>query len=327
MATDHSAEVEVSLPTVADALRPVLVILSDGKPRTRVEITRESATLLSLRAEQIERRFLIGRVRKVWDVRVTWALIHLRKAGAVEKVDFGRYAATSRGVELLGQRVAGITLQDLRRYPEYLQSLNPAQVGAEHDGSSDSAAEGSERERRNELSATPEERIQAAYQEFDAQLAEDVLDRVRECSDAFFEDLVVKLMLAMGYGGSREDAGRRLGRTGDHGVDGVINEDRLGLDVIYLQAKRWSGNVGEKEIRDFIGALSTKKANKGVFLTTSDFTKPAVEAARATSYKVILLNGRDVARLMIDYNVGVSVRQKFEIKGIDLDFFNEEDEA
>lgn len=148
---------------------------------------------------------------------------------------------------------------------------------------------------------------------------------VRKCSDAFFEELVLDVILAMGYGGSRQDAGKRLGKTGDHGVDGVVNEDRLGLDVIYLQAKRWIDRlVGEKEIRDFIGALDTRKARKGVFITTSDFTRPAVEAAERTSFKIILLNGLQLASLMIEYNVGVSVADTFHLKRLDTDYFVEE---
>ena len=171
---------------------------------------------------------------------------------------------------------------------------------------------------------TPEELIEDGAREIRRNLAEEILQRIKGCSPAFFERLVVELLVKMGYGGTRQDAGRAIGRSGDEGIDGVIHEDRLGLDVIYLQAKRWEGVVGRPEIQKFVGALQGQRAKKGVFITTSDFTKEAVEYVRNIDNKVVLINGALLANLMIDHNVGVSLAATYEIKKIDSDYFLEE---
>jgi restriction system protein len=169
--------------------------------------------------------------------------------------------------------------------------------------------------------ATPEERAASAYRELRATLASDLLERVSEQSPEFFEGLVLDVLHAIGYGGSREDATERLGRTGDEGVDGVVREDRLGLDLIYVQAKKWSNPVGRPEIQRFVGALHGQRASKGVFITTSSFSREAVSYADSVSPRVILVDGPELAQLMIDHGVGVSVATMYEIKRIDLDYF------
>ena len=171
---------------------------------------------------------------------------------------------------------------------------------------------------------TPEELIESGAKTIRKELAEEILQRIKGCPPAFFERLVVELLVKMGYGGTRQDAGRAIGRSGDEGIDGVIHEDRLGLDVIYLQAKRWEGVVGRPEIQKFVGALQGQRAKKGVFITTSDFTKEAVEYVRNIDNKVVLINGALLANLMIDHNVGVSLAATYEIKKIDSDYFLEE---
>jgi restriction system protein len=155
-------------------------------------------------------------------------------------------------------------------------------------------------------------------------LASEVLEKAKACSPAFFERLVVELLVKMGYGGTREDAGKAIGRSGDEGIDGIINEDRLGLDVIYLQAKRWEATVGRPEIHKFAGALMGKRAKKGVFITTSDYSKEARDFAAHIESKIILVDGKTLADLMIDHGVGVSIVANYEIKRIDSDYFSEE---
>lgn len=170
----------------------------------------------------------------------------------------------------------------------------------------------------------PEELLERTFSRINGELAGEILQRIKSCSPAFFERLVVELLVKMGYGGTRQDAGRAIGRSGDEGIDGVIHEDRLGLDVIYLQAKRWEAVVGRPEIQKFVGALQGQRAKKGVFITTSDFTKEAVEYVRNIDNKVVLINGSLLANLMIDHNVGVSLAATYEIKKIDSDYFLEE---
>ena len=173
--------------------------------------------------------------------------------------------------------------------------------------------------------APPEVRLGALKREVDSALAAEILERVKSCSPAYFERLVVQLLIRMGYGGSREEAGQAVGRSGDGGIDGIINEDRLGLDAIYLQAKRWEGSVGEGAVRDFKGALDAKGAQKGVFITTSSYTPAAKEAARTSrSYKIVLIDGARLAELMIEHDLGVSVAATYQLKRIDSDFFSEE---
>jgi restriction system protein len=171
---------------------------------------------------------------------------------------------------------------------------------------------------------TPEEALEFAHQSIRQSLAQELLSRILSCSPRFFEDLVVELLVAMGYGGSRRDAGERVGQSGDGGIDGIIKEDRLGLDTIYIQAKRWQGNVGRPEIQKFVGALQGQRARKGVFITTSAFTADAIDYASRIDTKVVLIDGQHLANLMMDFDVGVSVAATYAVKRIDSDYFEEE---
>jgi restriction system protein len=169
---------------------------------------------------------------------------------------------------------------------------------------------------------TPEEHIEYGYKQIRQKLSIEILDRIKKCPPDFFERLVVDLIVAMGYGGSRADAGRAVGKAGDGGIDGIVKEDRLGLDVIYIQGKRWEGTVGRPEIQKFVGALSGQKARKGIFITTSAFTKEAQDFASFIDSKVILIDGAELADLLIDNGVGVTKGESYEIKRIDLDYFS-----
>ena len=204
-------------------------------------------------------------------------------------------------------------LKVLKQYPEFQQFR--AKVDVVSDIESQAVLEHTQ---------TPEELIEDGAKSIRADLADEILRRIKGCTPVFFERLVVKLLVEMGYGGTRQNAGRAIGRSGVEGIDGVIHEDRLGLDVIYLQAKRWEGIVGRPEIQKFVGALQGQRAKKGVFITTSDFTKEAVDYVRNIENKVVLMNGALLANLMIDHNVGVSIAETYKIKKIDSDYFLEE---
>jgi restriction system protein len=171
---------------------------------------------------------------------------------------------------------------------------------------------------------TPEDFLASAYRRLRRDLEIELIEQVKAASPAFFERLVIDLLVAMGYGGSRQDAGRAIGKSGDGGIDGIIKEDKLGLDVIYVQAKRWDGTVGRPEIQKFAGALQGQRANKGVFITTSSFTRDAVEYAQIINSTIILVNGEQLAGLMIDHNVGVSTVGMYELKRLDNDYFEGE---
>ena len=173
---------------------------------------------------------------------------------------------------------------------------------------------------------TPEKSIEETYQDIRRELAAELLQKIKDNTPAFFEELVIDLLVKMGYGGSREDTGRAVGRSGDGGIDGIINEDRLGLDMIYVQAKRWTGNVGEPPVRDFVGALDGAGVQKGIFITTSNFSQTAIDFAERSSKRIILIDGNQLAQLMIDHNVGVSIEKTYEIKRVDSDYFAEDPE-
>ena len=245
-----------------------------------------------------------------FDNRVAWALTYLSKAGLLERTGRGRFQITQRGVDLLAESPTTIDYKFLMRYPEF-QEFRLASVAKPSEGS---AAE----------AQTPEESLETSFQTLKRSLAQELLDRVKKCPPRFFEQLVVDLLVAMGYGGSRQDAGHAVGRTGDGGIDGIIKEDRLGLDVVYLQAKRWQGSVGSSVVREFAGSLEGHRAQKGVLITTSEFTKDAREFVERVGKKIILIDGQELTNLMVDFNVGVTPLATYEIKRLDLDYFPED---
>ena len=252
--------------------------------------------------------------------RVSWARTYLKKAGLLEYPRRGFLKITERGLEVLAQNPAQIDNKTLRQFSEFLDFQNIQRERVDEAVSGTSVLQ--EVEPASER--TPEEALEVAYLTIRNNLATEILEKVKSCTPAFFERLVVELLVKMGYGGTLQDAGRAIGRSGDGGIDGIIKEDRLGLDVIYLQAKRWEGNVSRPEVQKFAGALQGQRARKGVFSTTCDFTKEARDFAAMIDSKIILINGDELAQLMIDYNVGVSNAAIYEIKKIDSDYFTEE---
>ena len=244
--------------------------------------------------------------------RTAWAKTYLKRAGLIEQTRRGFFRVSESGEKVLKSAPPAINIKFLRQFAEFKETQKQPEALQKDQSFPEIQTE------------TPDELIDSGAKAIRAALSDEILQRIKGCSPAFFERLVVELLVKMGYGGSRQDAGRAIGRSGDEGIDGVIHEDRLGLDVIYLQAKRWESVVGRPEIQKFVGALQGQRAKKGVFITTSDFTKEAVEYVRHIDNKVVLINGTLLANLMIDHNVGVSLAVTYEIKKIDSDYFLEE---
>lgn len=259
----------------------------------------------------------------MFDNRVGWAKTYLKQAGLIDATRRGYFRITLRGSELLGTNPIQIDTSTLEKYQEFraFRSRRSEGNGAQQPDLPITLPSPSQITSSPAPEATPEELFSQAYQRLRSNLEAEVLEQVKAATPAFFERLVIDLLVAMGYGGSRQDAGKAVGRSGDGGIDGIIKEDKLGLDVIYVQAKRWEGTVGRPEIQKFAGALQGQRANKGVFITTSGFSREAHEYAGIIPSKIILVGGEQLAALMVDHNVGVSPVSRFEIKRVDSDYF------
>jgi len=246
--------------------------------------------------------------------RVAWARVYLSKALLLESPKRGFFHITERGKKLLQANPGDLRVKHLKQYPEFVEfHASNSKKGRDDENSGD-----------EERKVTPEETFEIAYQELRSSLASELLSHVSKNSPDFFEQLVVKLLVKIGYGGSIKDAGQAIGRSGDEGIDGIIKEDKLGLDVIYIQAKRWQGAVGRPEVQKFVGALHGQRAKKGVFITTGAFTRDAEQYISTIDPKVVLIDGARLVELMIDHNLGVSTVDAYELKKIDSDFFLEE---
>ena len=249
--------------------------------------------------------------------RTGWASFYLMKAGLLAKPKRGYFEITQRGRDVLSSPPTSIDKAFLSKFPEFVEFL------AGSTPSTDSSASHFAPADTISNVATPDEALQGAYQQLRSELASEIHAKLLQVSPEFFEQVVVELLVAMGYGGSRRDAGERLGKSGDGGIDGIIKEDRLGLDVIYIQAKRWQGTVGRPEIQKFVGALHGQRARKGVFMTTSAFSLEARDYVSSIDVKVVLLDGMQIANLMIDAGVGVTPLATYVVKRLDSDYFEE----
>ena len=303
------------LPDYQFFMLPILEYLSDGHDHTMRDVRDHLAARYAISTE-LREVFLPSGTQRVFDSRVGWAKTYIAQAGLVESPKRGVVHITDRGRELLSQRPQHIDLSVLEQFPEFLAFRNKARKTDETIVPKESSSVNT---------ATPEEQLNTAFQPMSIDLISELLDRLKTCDPTFFERLVVELLLKMGYGKNLAEAGKAIGRSGDEGIDGVISEDKLGLDSIYLQAKRWAGSVGRPEIHKFVGALHGKGARKGVFLTTGTFTAEAKEyAARLLDLRVVLIDGPALADYMIDYGLGVTTRTVYEIKRIDSDWFDGE---
>jgi restriction system protein len=282
------------IPDYQSLMLPLLKVAADGKVHTKRDATQELSQRFELTEEECKELLPSGN-QAVFDNRFGWARTYLKKAVLIQYPQRGHFQITDRGKSVLAKNPPVINVAFLRQFPEFLEFHGQKTIGDPEPPESPES-----------LSETPEELV----------------------ASEFFERLVVRLLIAMGYGGSLVDAGKAIGKSGDGGVDGVIKEDKLGLDLIYLQAKRWdSASVGRPEIQKFVGALHGKRARKGIFLTTSTFTKDAHEYAEGLETKVILIDGVQLAELMFDYGVGVQTESTYLVKRMDSDFFEDEDGA
>lgn len=301
------------IPDYQTIMLPLLELVADGKTYTSREAIEGLAERYNLTEEE-RKELLPSGQQPVFDNRVGWARTYLKKAGLVKSEKRGTMSITEKGKQVLSQKPSRIDISFLEQFPEFVEfRTGKNKVKAVDQQEADIEAE----------EQTPEELLEYAHQKLQQDLAAELLLTIKEASPRFFENLVVDLLLQMGYGGSRADAGRAIGKTSDGGIDGIIKEDKLGLDIIYIQAKRWENSVPIKEIRDFAGALLGNKARKGVFITTSSFPASAHEYVRSIEPKIILIDGQQLARLMIEHNVGVSPQKTFQVKRIDSDYFEE----
>lgn len=295
---------------------PLLKVAQNKRERTLKEAIEILAAEFNL-TEQERTELLPSGQAFLFSNRVGWARTYLKKAGLLESPKRGTISITPRGLTLLKTNPDRIDNKTLKQYPEFLEFQNYKREDGESIISSDVTPEGE--------TQTPEEIIDNSYQRIRKSLAQEIIDTVRGLSPSFFERLVVELLVKMGYGGSIKDAGKAVGKTNDEGIDGTIKEDKLGLDIIYIQAKRWqAGNtVGRPELHKFVGALAGQGAKKGIFITTSTFTKEARDYTPRNETKIVLIDGEELAQLMIDYNLGVSSQRTYEIKRLDGDYFDE----
>ena len=305
----------MTIPDFQTIMLPVLTCVEDGKEWAMKDITKVIEDQYGLSDEERMTMLPSGYSRVIVN-RVGWAKTHLKEAGLLQSVRRGFVRITSAGRQALEESPGRIDLKYLARFPSYILFREKGKGSA-------SSVE-IETETIAEVSTTPHEQIETAFAELQEALADELLDQVKEMSDTFFERLVVELLVSMGYGGSIEDAGKAVGKSGDGGIDGVIKEDKLGLDVIVIQAKRWTSNaVGRPEIQAFVGSMEAYRANKGVFITTSTFSAPAHEYIHQIQRKISLIDGRMLATLMIEYGVGVSSYRTIHLKRLDTDFFQE----
>jgi len=271
---------------------------------------------LKLKVTEDERKTMLqSGAQRIFDNRVGWARTYLKKAGLVESTRRGYVMITSRGLEVLSQNPDIINVKFLKQFPEFIEFQNTKRETNEN-----------ETDETQELSETPEELLETAYQKIRKSLAQELINKVVQLPPTFFEKLVVDLLVKMGYGGSLADAGKAIGKTNDEGIDGTIKEDKLGLDIIYIQAKRWQpgSTVGRPEIQKFVGALAGQGAKKGIFITTSSFSKEAWEYQPKNETKIVLIDGEQLAQMMIDHDLGVYPTNKYEIKKVDHDYFGDD---
>lgn len=302
------------IPDYQTLMLPLLKLVADGQEHAARSLVEKLADEFRI-TDNERRELLTSGVQPVFDNRVGWARTYLKKAGLLESPRRATVVISELGRQTLAKNPDRIDTRFLRQFPSFIEFQSPSRNGSELE---------EELTERNS-NQTPEEILDSAYQGIRKSLASELLNKVLELSPTFFERLVVELLVKMGYGGSIKDAGKAIGKSGDEGIDGTIFEDKLGLDIIYIQAKKWKGtNVGRPDLQKFVGALAGQGAKKGIFITTSDFTKDAIEYIPKNETKIVRINGEQLAQLMIDYNLGCTTQQVYEVKKIDNDYFGDE---
>lgn len=342
----------MTIPDFQSIMLPLLQFASDGVEHSVSEAVEAVATKMNLTDQERNQLYPSGKQKPIFDDRLHWSRTYLKQSGLLKDTRRSHFQITERGLQLLAEKPTTINMKTLERYPEYLAfkyrvrdknvparkrqipefdvSNRPTQIGKrdlpEFDVLNRPASSGRRVEPEFDATQnqTPKEAIEINYQRMKQALAQELLSTIKQQSPAFFERLVVELLVGMGYGGSIQDAGQAIGKSGDEGIDGIIKEDKLGFDVIYIQAKRWEKTIGRPEIQQFAGALQGQRARKGVFITTSSFTNEAKSFTTGIDNKIVLIDGEQLAQLMIDHNVGVAVDTVYELKRIDSDYFSGE---
>jgi restriction system protein len=302
----------MTIPDYQTIMLPLLQFSGDQKEHSNRESTDTLAKQFKLNEEE-KRQLLPSGQQPIFDNRVAWARTYMKKAGLLESTKRGFFQITKQGAKVLKEKPSRIDVRFLEQFPAFkeFRAIRKTKIEEEI---------GFEKESQE----TPAEALENAYVSLRENLVNEILQQIKASSPNLFEKIVVELLVTMGYGGTRKDAGEAIGKSGDEGIDGIIKEDRLGLDIIYIQAKKWEATVGRPEIQKFAGALQGQRAKKGIFITTSNYSKEAKEYASRIDSKIVLIDGEQLAQFMIDCGMGVSSVATYEIKRIDSDYFEEE---
>lgn len=309
----------MTIPDFQRLMLPLMRLLADDHDHPVKECATALAQEFALSVEEREQLLPSGR-QSTFDNRVSWCATHLAKARLLERPSRGVIRITDRGRQVMASPPDRIDNQFLCQFPEFVGFWRPSTAGRSKQNQSKPVQDGSVDDPQ-----TPDELMNDGYLRLRQALADDLLARIKQSSPSFFEQLVVDLLVAMGYGGSRADAGQAVGRSGDGGIDGIINEDRLGLDFVYVQAKRWDQVIGRPLVQAFAGSLEGQRARKGVFMTTSTFTRDAQDYVKQIEKRIVLIDGERLAHFMIDHGVGVLDVATYQVKRIDADYFGEGD--
>lgn len=304
------------IPDFQSLMLPMLALASDEQSHTLGDARKHLASHFSLTPEEVEELLPSGKQRR-FDNRVAWAKVYLEQAGLLHSPKRGQFHITIEGKSFLAKNPGQISIAVLDQFEKF-KAFRESSKSVKPEKSMPLSPV------TQSVVETPEESLEQAFESIQGELAATLLEQVKSCSPSFFEVLVVELLLKMGYGRNRAEAGKAIGKSGDEGIDGIISEDRLGLEAIYIQAKRWAGTVGRPEIQKFVGALHGKRARKGVFITTGTFSADARDYVSHIDPRVVLIDGPQLAEYMIEHNLGVSVKEVYEVKKIDTDFFSEE---
>jgi restriction system protein len=301
----------MAIPDYQALMLPLLQLCADEKEHNIQSSVDTLAKVFKL-TENEKNELLPSGQQTVFLNRVAWARTYLKHASLITSPSRGVFTITERGKTFLLSNPVKIDNKILSQYEEF------------RDFKSRKRNNNADEENLLTQTTTPEEQFETAYENLRVELANDLLYQLKKCAPSLFEKIVIELLVKMGYGGSLKDAGRAIGKTGDEGIDGIIKEDKLGLDIIYVQAKRWEGNVGRPDVQKFAGALQGQRAKKGIMITTSSFSKEAMDFVSKIDSKIILIDGEELVDYMIDFNVGVNITSAFEIKKVDSDYFIEE---
>jgi restriction system protein len=305
------------VPDFQSFMLPLLSGCADGQQHTLKEFRATLAGIMGISPEDVEKDMLPSGTQTRYENRIYWAAIYLHRAGCLERVGRGIFKIKPRGQDILKQKLPKITIALLNQFSEFRAFHQPKGSVSEDGATSDATVV-----EPGEDTQTPEERLESNYQDVQSSLANEVLENLKKMSPQTFEQSVVKLLVAMGYGGSIQDAGQAVGKVGDEGIDGIIKEDKLGLDMVYIQAKKYSDNVvGRPSVQAFAGSLEGHRARKGVMITTSTFSQEARDYVQKIEKKIVLIDGKQLAQLMIEHDVGVTVTKVYRLKKLDQDFF------